>query len=176
MAVCMPRILLSLIHRLFAQQFIRFGLVGVAGLAVDAATLTLIIGWVVANPYIARVVSFLVAATTTWALNRTFTFRGAPCDSLIIQWAHFILANAFGGLVNYAVFAGLVATSPLFAAHPVLGVAAGSLTGMLFNFTASKRLVFKDGRRDAATAHANAGTAHADARRLEDPGVPSCAP
>lgn len=139
----MPRILYALLHRLLAHQMFRFALVGVAGLAADVVTLHLFMRWVIANPYIARGASFLVAATTTWALNRAFTFRGHHRGSIVGQWARFIAANAFGGLINYGVFASLVATTALFADQPVLAIGVGSLVGMVFNFSASKRLVFK---------------------------------
>ena len=84
-----------------------------------------------------------VAATTTWALNRCFTFRGQHDGTLLRQWAKFIAANAFGGLINYGTYAVLVAATALVAAHPFLGVAAGSIAGMFFNFAASKKLVFR---------------------------------
>ena len=48
-----------------------------------------------------------------------------------------------GGGVNYAVYAALVATVPLVAAQPVLGVAAGVLAGMFVNFFLADKLVFR---------------------------------
>ena len=45
--------------------------------------------------------------------------------------------------LNYAVYAALVASGDPFTAHPALAVAAGSLSGLFFNFTASKKLVFR---------------------------------
>ena len=59
------------------------------------------------------------------------------------QWARFVAVNAFGGAVNYAVYAALIASGDPFTAHPALAVAAGSLSGLFFNFTASKKLVFR---------------------------------
>ena len=47
-----------------------------------------------------------------------------------------------GGVINYLLYAWLVATFELFAAHPVLGVAAGSCAGMIFNFFSAKTLIF----------------------------------
>jgi putative flippase GtrA len=124
-------------------QFGKFGLVGIVGLVVDTAVLYSLILGPELNPYGARVLSFLAAATTTWALNRSFTFRGEHDGSLLRQWLKFLAANAFGGMVNYAVFAGLTASAPLVAQHPFLGVAAGSVAGMFFNFAASRKLVFR---------------------------------
>jgi putative flippase GtrA len=47
-----------------------------------------------------------------------------------------------GALVNYGTYAALVASVPLVATRPVLGVAAGSVAGLVFNFTLSKLWVF----------------------------------
>ncbi|MBP2227144.1 putative flippase GtrA [Azospirillum agricola] len=126
-----------------AVQFGKFGVVGIVGLLVD--TIVLYGGLALGLEFFAaRIPSFLAAATTTWALNRAFTFRGAADEPLHRQWAKFIAANAVGGVVNYAVSVGLEANVAMVEAHPVLAVAAGSLAGMLFNFAASKHLVFKD--------------------------------
>lgn len=138
----------SLIH--LAVQFGKFGLVGIAGLAVDTAVLYgLLYGAGLERVaeggfLLARVPSFLAAATATWALNRIFTFRHADHGrSLIRQWAAFVAANSVGGVVNYGAYAGCIAVGEPFLTHPVLAVAVGSLAGMFFNFAASKKLVFK---------------------------------
>lgn len=123
-------------------QFGKFGAVGLVGLVVDTAVLYagLALGL---EFFAARIPSFFAAATTTWALNRAFTFRGAEHEPLHRQWAKFLAANAFGGVVNYGVSVGLEASFAVVEAHPALAVAAGSVAGMFFNFAASKRLVFK---------------------------------
>ncbi len=126
-----------------AVQFGKFGMVGVVGLVVDISALTLLMAYAGLGPYSARVLSFLTAATTTWALNRNFTFRGTHDGSLLRQWATFIAANSVGGAFNYLTYAALIAGTATVAAHPFLGVAAGSLTGMFINFAASKKLVFR---------------------------------
>ncbi|RJF84376.1 GtrA family protein [Azospirillum cavernae] len=125
-----------------AVQFGKFGVVGVVGLLVDTAALYagLAVGL---EFFAARIPSFFAAATVTWILNRAFTFKGAAAEPLHRQWAKFIAANAFGGVVNYGVSVGLEAGVDVVAAHPFLAVAAGSIAGMFFNFAASKHLVFK---------------------------------
>ena len=128
-----------------AFQFGKFGLVGVVGFIVDVTVLYLLLWNTDLGRYGSRVLSFLSASTTTWTLNRNFTFRGQHDGSLWRQWAKFVAANSVGGVLNYGTYAALIAYSPLVAAHPVLGVAAGSVAGMFFNFTAAKKLVFKVG-------------------------------
>ena len=126
-----------------ALQFGKFGAVGVVGLVVDTAVVYALVFGAGLEFFAARVPSFLAAATTTFALNRAFTFRGARDEPLYRQWAKFIAANALGGAVNYGVSVGLEAAFLVVETHPVLAVAAGSAAGMVLNFAASKHLVFK---------------------------------
>lgn len=123
-------------------EFFRFGIVGVAGFLVDAGVLTAAIA-LGTGPWIGRVISYLAAASTTFALNRAWTFRSAqPKGGLGRQWALFLLVNLLGFLCNYGTYAALVAGVPLVAAQPVIGVAAGSLAGLVANFLMSRRFVF----------------------------------
>ena len=127
-----------------AVELLRFGIVGVAGFVVDAATLTaaIALGF---GPWYGRVLSYLTAATTTFALNRTWTFRGAASAQPVRQWALFLVVNLVGFCFNYGTYAALIAGVPLVAAHPILGVAAGSLAGLVGNFVLSRRFVFGQG-------------------------------
>jgi putative flippase GtrA len=131
------------------SQFVRFAAVGVAGLVVDTAVLygALALG---AGLYSGRVISYIAAATTTWALNRRFTFASHESESKFAQWAKFLAANSVGGLVNYSVYAALITASPLIATLPVIAVCAGSIAGLAVNFTLSRKFVFR--HRDAQRA------------------------
>jgi putative flippase GtrA len=131
--------------RALIEQFLRFGVVGTVGFVVDSAVL---LGMMAAGlgPYGGRVISYLVAASTTFALNRAWTFRGARRDAPVAaQWGRFVLLNLAGFAANYGTYAALVAGVPLVAAQPVLGVAAGSIAGMFINFGLSRRFVFRGG-------------------------------
>ena len=130
-------------------EFLRFAAVGVVGLFADMAALTFALQVLHLDVYSGRVFSYLIAATTTWALNRRFTFAGAAQSSPLRQWIKFLGANAIGGVVNYAVYAAIVTFWALGAAYPVIGVAAGSIAGLFFNFTVNKLWVFKATSGDA---------------------------
>jgi putative flippase GtrA len=123
------------------RQFIRFGLIGTAGFVVDSATLYGAMHLFGLDRYTGRLLSWFVAATFTWVMNRRFTFldRRPPFR----QWLAFLAANAIGGAINYTVYAALVTFVPAVAETPILGVAAGSIAGLFFNFTASKLVVFR---------------------------------
>jgi len=92
----------------------------------------------------------VAAATTTWGLNRAWTFRGQGGGPAVRQWALFLLVNLVGFACNYGTYATLVALVPLAAQHPVIGVAAGSLAGMAGNFLLSRRYVFGAAGRGVA--------------------------
>lgn len=125
-----------------AQEFLRFGVVGTVGFVVDTTVLygALALG---AGLYGGRAISYVTAATTTWLLNRLWTFRNrAGGTSAHRQWALFVIVNLGGFALNYGTYAALVTFVPLVAAWPVLGVAAGSIAGMFSNFFLSRALVF----------------------------------
>lgn len=134
---------LSRSSRSTRQQLLRFTLVGAAGFLVDAGALMLATMGLGLGLYSGRVFSYLCAATFTWICNRRFTFTSGEQDNRFIQWLRFLGANAIGGAVNYGVYAALVTFTAAGAAWPVIGVAAGSLAGLAFNFAASKFWVFK---------------------------------
>ncbi len=128
-------------RREILRQFLRFGLIGTAGVFVDGAALYGAMHGLGLDHYSGRLLSWLVAATFTWSMNRRFTFEDKR--PALVQWLKFLAANAVGGLVNYGVYCLLVYFSPVVAAYPILGVGAGSLAGLAFNFSASKWLVFR---------------------------------
>ena len=124
------------------NQLVRFCVVGAAAFVVDASVveaLTKLAGW---NPYLARVVSYLCAATSAWWLNRRYTF-GAGQDAIHREWAKYLAVNISGGLVNYIVYAAMVASLDGVRAWPWIGVAVGSVAGLIVNFAANKWYVFR---------------------------------
>lgn len=127
-------------------QFLRFGVVGTVGFVVDTAVLYAGLSFGL-GLYWGRLVSFLAAATTTWALNRAWTFRGQGSGPAWRQWLVFVLVNTIGFACNYGTYAALVSSVAFVAQHPIIGVAAGSLAGMIGNFLLSRRFVFGDERR-----------------------------
>ena len=127
------------------SQFLRFGLVGVAGFLVDAAVLTVLVALAKVDPYSARVVSFVCAATTTWWLNRQFTFARNPQQKASRQWLGFVLVSVGGAIINYGAYVGTLHFWPLAYAYPAIGAAVGAIAGMFFNFPLSKLLVFRTG-------------------------------
>ena len=125
-------------------QFLRFGIVGGIGFVVDAGLLhvLLILGL---GPYSGRVVSFLAAATTTWILNRSFTFRreSRPTVHPAGEWLAYLGLMVVGGMANYGTYAIAIAFWDPVRRHPELGVALGSIVGMMINFWTAKTMIFE---------------------------------
>lgn len=124
-------------------QALRFGVVGVIGFLVDTATVYGLHFGVGADLYSAGAAAYVVAATTTWALNRAWTFRDAARDRPARQWAVFLAVQLIGFALNRGTYAALVTFVPLAAAHPVIAVAAGSVAGMGVNFVTARTIVFR---------------------------------
>jgi putative flippase GtrA len=133
--------------RPFQQILLRFGLTGALGFIVDASVLHLLVTLWDANVYVARGCSFTCAATTTWLVNRIFTFSATPKSpqGLFAEWTAYFVASLGGGCLNYAAFAIAVRLSPLIHQFPSIGVAIGTAVGMTFNFVAYARYVFRGG-------------------------------
>jgi putative flippase GtrA len=131
------------VDQIVAIRFLKFSGIGVAAFLIDVIVFQGVLSLSTASLYLARLISFVVATTAAWLLNRTFTFRDATGTRPLLQWARFFGANLVGGSVNYAVFVLAIAMVPLAAAFPVLALAAGSVSGVAFNFTAYQRYVFR---------------------------------
>ena len=63
-----------------------------------------------------------------------FTF-GASHRTVHQEWLRYLLANALGWSANNGVYVWMIFSLPLAYQHPALAVAAGSLVGMVFNFS-----------------------------------------
>lgn len=126
----------------FAAEFFRFGVVGTIGFVVDTAVLygALALGF---GFYSGRIPAYLAAVTTTWGLNRIWTFRTRNNGSAGKQWAKFAVVSLLGFVLNYGAYAACIAFWPLATAYPVIAVAAGAIAGLFSNFFLSRVLVFK---------------------------------
>ena len=130
-------------YRPLATQFVKFGLVGTVGFVVDNAFVyTAHFGFGV-GLILAGILSFFVAGSCNWLLNRMWTFRGASKGRLHYEWLRYLATNAAGFVLNRGVYIALIATSVLCRLHPVLALAAGSIAGLGVNFVMSRRIVFR---------------------------------
>ena len=123
------------------MQFLRFGTVGVAGFVVDTLVVYGLRGWL--GLYLAGMVSYLVAASGNFVLNRIWTFRGQGSAPAHRQWLLFLLTNLGGFVLNRGTYVALIFFSPLCHSHPILAIAAGAVAGMFLNFHLSRTVAFR---------------------------------
>lgn len=125
------------------QELVAFAVVGVAGFVVDAA-IVVALHRVGAGLILAQIGAFACAVTVTWIGNRSWTFGARPKTlGLRQEWLRYVSASLLGWLANNGVYLVLVLGVPACAREPVMAVAAGSLAGATFNYTASSRAVFR---------------------------------
>ena len=128
-------------RRLLAVQFFRFAVIGTLGFVWDTLVVYALRGAM--GLYAAGMVSYVVAGSMNWLLNRVWTYRHLSHGAMHRQLMMFLLANSVGLVLNRGLYVVLVATQPICRAYPVLPVAAGGLAGMFVNFFLSRRLVFR---------------------------------
>ena len=126
-------------------SILRFAVIGALGMPVDWGMLQLMVHWGT-GPYLGRMISWFCAATFTWAGNRYFTFAARRARGFVgagREWVRFLAANAVGGLVNVGLYSVLVRFAPPPFNDLTVALVCGVLLGLLFNFTLSKKVVFK---------------------------------
>ena len=129
------------------RQILLFAISGLFGFVVDAGIVQFLVRELAINPYGARVVSFLAAATTTWGFNRRYTFAGHSGGSRRRELLRYLIAMACGFALNYGAYAACVMFWPLVRQWPAIGVAAGSVAGAALNFLSSKYWIFRPAHR-----------------------------
>lgn len=129
------------------REIALFAVGGVLGLLVDAGIVQALVGWAAWNPYLARVLSFLVAATVTWWWNRRYTFAArSSTRAAHVEWLHWLGLMSLGAVVNYGVYALLLVGFPLLQRWPAPAAAAGSAVAALINFSTARGMLFKSTR------------------------------
>lgn len=127
-----------------SREVALFAVGGVCGLLIDAAVvqaLVSVLGW---NPYLARVLSFLLAATFTWWWNRNYTFAARRSDRAAhAEWLHWMGLMSVGAVINYGVYALLLVNFSCLQRWPALAAAAGSAVAALVNFSTARGMLFK---------------------------------
>lgn len=119
------------------KNFLRFCFVGTIGFLIDAGFLHYLNGILDINPYTARLASFLLACLFTWLANRYYSFNSRRKLSASEFYGYAALMT-LGGAINYITFAILINFSIININQLILGVAAGSVLGMLVNYQTTK--------------------------------------
>lgn len=124
------------------RQLPRFAIIGGLGFLIDASILTALVTGMGMGPVSARGVSFSVAVTVTWYLNRKWAFgvdRGVPRGP---EYARYLSVQIIGAAINLAVYLVVTMLHPQLGQIPVIPLAIGSGVAMVFNFIAARYWVF----------------------------------
>lgn len=121
------------------RRFAKFCIAGTIAFLVDAGIVTALTALFGMDPYVARILSFLAAATTTWAINRRYTFemKQPPSHGELAGYVVLMLA---GAAVNYGAYAACITFWPLAREHLWLAVAIGSMAGLVLNYLSARAL------------------------------------
>ena len=134
---------LTIRHEL-SGQLTRFAVVGTCAFIIDASLLLLVTNLSDVGPYWGRAISVPPAMFFGFMMNRRFTFRYDGNQRKRVQLPKYVVVQGIGGAINYSVYAALVALVPLVTKYLVLGVAAGAVSAMLWNFGMARVVVFSD--------------------------------
>ncbi len=131
----------------FSREVGLFAMGGIGGLVIDAGIVQMLVSFGHWNPYLARVLSFLLAATFTWWWNRRYTFAARQSGrNPRTEWLHWMVLMSAGALVNYGIYALLLLNFADLHRWPALATAAGSIVAVLVNFSTARGILFSHPR------------------------------
>jgi putative flippase GtrA len=90
-----------------------------------------------------RLVSFSFAVTVTWCLNRRQTFAERKDARAAREWGRYAIINSVGALLNMTIFFWLLHRYSFLEKVPLVPLAVAAVGALIFNFFASKHIVFR---------------------------------
>jgi len=129
------------------KSFALFVLAAAVGFVVDAGVVTFLVRELAWGPWEGRLVSFPLAVTSTWLLNRRYAFRGAARGDQRVEYAAYWAIQLAGAAVNFGIFGLCLHLAPVLAEWPFVPVAIGGFAAMLFNFTVARSTVYRAASR-----------------------------
>ena len=134
----------TLLKKILSHHLSAFAVVGAIGFIVDASVLKLYLINIENDPVFGRAVSFPIAVTVTWLLNRHYTFsqRCKKHANLLKEWVSYLLVNSFGFGINLSLFMLIIFVVNDAKLYPIVTLGIASLIAMFFNYVGSKYWVF----------------------------------
>lgn len=121
----------------------RFVIVGGIGFAVDGGFLMLLNAGYGLSPFLARCVSFPLALTVTWLLNRSWTFTGGADVAPLRQYMLYTLIQLGGLAINFSAFIALIFWLPDFERLPLAALTLGAALAMVLTYLLSRHFAFR---------------------------------
>jgi putative flippase GtrA len=128
--------------KLLPEGFPAFVVVGGIGFVIDASILAVLVHGYSWGDYSARIVSFAVAVTVTWYLNRRYVFAARKTINRRSEYSRYLGVQFIGMAINFLVYSLCIASSQTMDQWPVLALAVGSAVALFFNYFGSRMFVF----------------------------------
>ena len=128
--------------RTIGWQARSFIVIGTIGFCIDGGILTMLNSVYGMELVPSRLVSFSVAVTVTWLLNRIRTFAHRADARPVREWGRYALVNGIGAMLNMTIFFWLVAQFDQLARVPLVPLGIAASIALIFNFFASKHVAF----------------------------------
>ncbi len=141
-----------------SRQVPRFATIGAVGFFIDASVLTALVNGMGMGPVLSRGISFPLAVTATWYLNRTWTFKGASPLGKGPEYARYLTVQVSGAIINLGIYLLAINLRPALGQVPIIPLAIGAAIAMIFNFIACRFWVFRPDTATAGTEFENAGS------------------
>jgi dolichol-phosphate mannosyltransferase len=150
------------------SQLVQFLTVGGLGTVVNLALLTAILR-VGLSPKPAVATAIVLSMCFNFVLNRRFSFGESRQGSWIRQFIGFMTACSVGALINYAVT--LVFMGGNFVLRPQVAALVGIAAATMFNFVASRYLVFRSSHIRPPVVHVEGEETQGKGSGANDPGT-----
>lgn len=148
--------------RVLADELAKFGIVGAFNYALDVGVFNvLVLGPLEHKPLAAKAISTVIAATSSYFMNRHWTFRHRADSGVAREYALFSVLNALGLAISVGclAFSEYVLGAQSLLARNISGNVVGVALAMIFRFWSYRRWVFlepgkpeREAEREAAEA------------------------
>lgn len=138
------------LRSLFAASFVRFAVIGATAFVVEAIAFTLFQALLGGGAILSRILSFPVAYTVNWYLNRVWGFAEGRRSPAARQYGIYGVIQIAGVAINLLLFVLLLRSAAVFREFPILALGVASMIVMIFNYLAARRFAFASPRDGGA--------------------------
>jgi putative flippase GtrA len=131
--------------RVLVHEVAKFGVVGAFNYALDVGLFNaLVLGPLSGRPLTAKTISTIVAVTSSYFMNRHWTFKHRAGSGLAREYGIFVVLSAIGLGITLAClgFSEYVLDQHSLLARNIAGNVVGVALAMIFRFWSFKRWVF----------------------------------
>jgi putative flippase GtrA len=125
------------------MRLVCFAVVGVIGAGVHIGGFWLIQRLFGLGNTAAWIMAFMAAATSSWALNRRFTFQDRASVQRSSEWMRYLAIAGLGAIAHFATFHAVIAWFATIAQHPALAIIPGSISSLCVTYLGASLLVFR---------------------------------